>query len=323
MKQFDVFNGDADGICALHQMRLAQPAETELVTGVKRDISLVKNVDANEGDKILVLDISLAKNINAVNELLGRGCQIQYFDHHLPGKIPEHTLFSSVIDTSSDTCTSLLVNEYLNQQYVLWAIVAAYGDNMLASADRLANQQGLSQDQKTQLNELGVYINYNGYGAALSDLHFEPEQLYLALKPYADPFDFINNESVFEELKTGYLQDMSSAESLRPDISTSKTATYILPAEKWCRRVSGVLGNDLSNKFPDRAHALLMEVDGGYQVSVRAPQTNKAGAGDLCSQFESGGGREGAAGINCLQESDKQRFIDCFIHQYSKATIDD
>jgi len=317
LKLFDVFNGDADGICALHQMRLAQPAETELVTGVKRDISLVKNVDANEGDKILVLDISLAKNIDAVNDLLDRGCQIQYFDHHLPGEIPESSLFSAVIDTSSDTCTSLLVNEYLNQQYVLWAIVAAYGDNMLASADRLADQEGLSQEQKSQLKELGVYINYNGYGASLSDLHFEPVQLYQAIKPYADPFDFISNESVFNDLKAGYQQDMNNADSLQPEISTSKTAIFILPAEKWCRRVSGVLGNDLSNKFPDRAHALLTVIEGGYQVSVRAPQTNKKGAGDLCSQFESGGGREGAAGINCLQKSEKQRFIDTFIHQYS------
>lgn len=317
MKQFDVFNGDADGICALHQMRLAKPAETELVTGVKRDISLVKNVDAKEGDKILVLDVSLAKNIDAVNELLSRGCQIQYFDHHLPGELPESALFSAVIDTSSNTCTSLLVNEYLNQRYALWAIVAAYGDNMLASADKLADQEGLSQEQKKQLNELGVYINYNGYGAELSDLHFEPESLYKAIKPYENPFDFIEKEAAFATLKEGYRQDMLNAESLQPDISTSKTAIFILPAEKWCRRVSGVLGNDLSNQFPDRAHALLTKTDAGYQVSVRAPQTNKTGAGDLCSQFVSGGGREGAAGINDLQESDKQRFIDSFIHQYS------
>jgi len=29
---YDVFNGDADGLCASHQLRLAKPAETELVT---------------------------------------------------------------------------------------------------------------------------------------------------------------------------------------------------------------------------------------------------------------------------------------------------
>ena len=36
----DVFNGDTDGICALNQYRLAYLAESELVTGVKLDLSL-------------------------------------------------------------------------------------------------------------------------------------------------------------------------------------------------------------------------------------------------------------------------------------------
>jgi len=319
VKKIDVFNGDADGICALHQMRLAQPSETELVTGVKRDIQLVKNVVAEAGDEILVLDISLVKNIDSINKLLDLGCSVQYFDHHMPGDIPEHKFFNAVINTSPDTCTSLLVNEYLNQQHVLWAIVAAYGDNMMSSADKLADQQGLRDHQRDKLRELGVCINYNGYGATLDDLHFDPEALYKAIRPYENPFDFIENEVVFATLKGGYEQDMLNAEMLKPDIATNKSAIFFLPAEKWCRRVSGVLGNDLSNKFPDRAHALLTETEGGYQVSVRAPQNNKTGAGELCSQFESGGGREGAAGINCLQEADKQKFIDTFIHQYSKS----
>ena len=37
---FDVFNGDADGICALLQLRLERPLATQLITGVKRDIQL-------------------------------------------------------------------------------------------------------------------------------------------------------------------------------------------------------------------------------------------------------------------------------------------
>ncbi|MGB5082223.1 MAG: acetyltransferase, partial [Burkholderiales bacterium] len=39
MRRVDVFNGDADGLCSLRQLRLAEPAESQLVTGVKRDIS--------------------------------------------------------------------------------------------------------------------------------------------------------------------------------------------------------------------------------------------------------------------------------------------
>jgi hypothetical protein len=42
--QIDVFNGDADGICALVQLRLAQPVQSKLVTGVKRDIQLLEGL---------------------------------------------------------------------------------------------------------------------------------------------------------------------------------------------------------------------------------------------------------------------------------------
>jgi len=49
-KYYDIFNGDADGICALHQLRLEEPRDAELVTGVKRDIKLVGRVNAAAGD---------------------------------------------------------------------------------------------------------------------------------------------------------------------------------------------------------------------------------------------------------------------------------
>ncbi len=41
---YDVFNGDADGITALLQLRLAEPKSSTLVTGIKRDIKLLKQV---------------------------------------------------------------------------------------------------------------------------------------------------------------------------------------------------------------------------------------------------------------------------------------
>ena len=44
MTHFDVFNGDADGLCALHQLRLAAPVDSVLVTGAKRDIALLQRV---------------------------------------------------------------------------------------------------------------------------------------------------------------------------------------------------------------------------------------------------------------------------------------
>ena len=320
MKRFDVFNGDADGICALQQMRLAEPVESTLVTGVKRDIQLVKRVEAQAGDAVLVLDVSLAKNIEAVKSLLEIGSSVQYFDHHLTGDFNEHELLTMHINTSPNICTSLLVNQYLNDRYMLWAIVGAYGDNMTASADDLAEIKKLNTDEKLQLQKLGIYLNYNGYGASLDDLHFNPEDLFRAIQPYGNPFDFIHNESVFETLKLGYEEDMQKAECLEPIEMSNDFAVYKLPNEKWCRRVSGVLGNDLSNKFPERAHALLTVTGADtYQVSVRAPQINKVGAGLLCSQFETGGGREGAAGINKLSSAETERFISAFKQRYSVA----
>ena len=41
MTHIDIFNGDADGICALTQLRNAEPVQSTLITGVKRDIALV------------------------------------------------------------------------------------------------------------------------------------------------------------------------------------------------------------------------------------------------------------------------------------------
>ena len=42
-----------------------------LVTGVKRDIALLERVEAQAGDTVTVLDISLARNITALQKLLG------------------------------------------------------------------------------------------------------------------------------------------------------------------------------------------------------------------------------------------------------------
>lgn len=77
MKYIDVFNGDADGICALHQLRLANPVESLLVTGVKRDINLLKKVNAGSRDKLTVLDISLDKNKKELLRCLHKRIQIE------------------------------------------------------------------------------------------------------------------------------------------------------------------------------------------------------------------------------------------------------
>ncbi len=313
MKNIDVFNGDADGICALHQLRLANPVESSLVTGVKRDINLLKKVQANQNDNVTVLDISLDKNREGLLACLKAGAKVIYFDHHFAGEIPDNKNLQTFINTDANVCTSLLVNEYLSSQYLGWAVTAAYGDNLFDAAEEAATPLNLSSEELEQLKLLGICINYNGYGSSLDDLIFSPEELYEKIKPYADPFDFINNEPAYKKLVNGYTADLVKAESIQPEFNSDSHALYILENEKWARRVSGVFANQLTQQNPDRAHAMLTKNDhAGYVVSVRAPLNNKTGADDLCRQFETGGGRKAAAGINDLPASDYDKFLTAF-----------
>lgn len=318
MAIIDVFNGDADGICALHQLRLAKPVESTLITGVKRDIALVKQVQAKAGDEVTVLDISLDKNRDELVRVLESGASVTYFDHHFSGDIPEHDNLKVNIDTDANVCTSLLVNASLQNQFLPWAVTAAFGDNLFNSAEEAAKPLGISSDQLEQLKELGTCINYNGYGATLDDLIYTPVALYELIKPYVDPFDFINNEMGYQRLRDGYYDDVRQAEQIAAEYISDSHALFVLPDDKWARRVSGVFANSLAQAFPARAHAMLTEQsDGAYLVSVRAPLNNKTGADELCRQFPTGGGRKAAAGINKLPADQMDIFKHAFTQSFS------
>jgi len=113
MQFYDIFNGDADGICALQQLRLEEPRASVLVTGVKRDVRLLDRVQAAAGDELTVLDISPQANAGDLKRLLGAGARLRYFDHHAAGELPQHANLRAFIDTAPDTCTSLIVDRYL------------------------------------------------------------------------------------------------------------------------------------------------------------------------------------------------------------------
>ncbi len=317
MKFYDIFNGDADGICALHQLRLAQPRAAELVTGAKRDIALVERVAAGPGDQLTVLDISLRSNADAVQRALAGGARLVYFDHHAGGDIPQHPHFEAHIDTAPDVCTSLLVDRHLAGKHRLWAVVAAFGDNLVESAVRAAQPLQLDHTELARLHELGEALNYNAYGESIDDLHYHPADLYRAIAPYQDPRHFIFDEPVFEVLKQAGAEDLARAEDLRAEFATEAAALYILPDAAWSRRVNGVFSNRLAQGAPQRAHAVLVtRTDGSFAVSVRAPRNRPLGADVLCRAFATGGGRQAAAGINRLPAQELQAFIAAFRDAY-------
>lgn len=297
------FNGDADGLCALQQLRLAgelDPA-VRLVSGVKRDIALLRRVQAGPGDRVTVLDIAHEQNREDVQRLLADGAQVRYFDHHYPGELPQHPAFEAHIDTAAHVCTSLLVDAWLQGSAHRWAVAAAFGDGMPGPARALAERHGLVEADVAALAELGQLLNYNAYGDSLADLHVEPLALAEQLRPYADPLDFVRSSEHFAVLRAGYAADMAAAHGLSPWREGAGMRLYRLPAQAWARRVSGVLANDLAAAAPGRALGMLSaKPDGDWMFSLRVPEGAVWSADAFCRQFPGGGGRVRAAGINRL-----------------------
>lgn len=313
---YDVFNGDGDGICALHQLRLAEPRpEATCITGVKRDIRLLTKPElagVHDG-QITVLDISLDSNRDALLGLLTRNNTVHYLDHHAAEPVPDSPLLTANIDLSADTCTSLIVNRLLDGRFSAWAVCGAFGDNLHVQATNLAQSLSCDESQVASLREIGELLNYNGYGANISDLHFHPGDLYKAVSKFSDPFAFHNESTELTQLRDGFRGDMELAMGTREHPNKGKNRLYIFPDAPWARRVSGVFANLKAREKMDSAHALITEnSDGSLRISVRAPLNDKRDAVKLCKQFPTGGGREAAAGINSLPADMLDPFIEKF-----------
>ena len=250
MADYDVFNGDADGILSLVQLRLSEPRpDAKLITGRKRDIDLLKQVEPNAGDRITVLDVSMRNNGDALRASLNAGAQVFYADHHNPGDIPEHDNLTAMIDTSPEMCTAMLIDDHLSGAHRAWAVTAAYGDNFPVLAKRKAEGLDLPLER---LEQLGILINYNGYGASVDDLHFHPADLYRQLARSKTPMDFLGgNAETFERLDTGYREDMAGAQAGQVISDTAHGLVVELPNTASSRRVSGVYGHDLAQASPD------------------------------------------------------------------------
>lgn len=310
MRHIDVFNGDADGICALHQLRLAEPADAELVTGFKRDIELVCRVNARPEDRVTILDVSLERNRQALLELLGQGAQVRYFDHHSARDVPAHRALEAVIDDSPEVCTSILIDRHLRGQFRIWAIVGAFGDGLGASASRLASTLRLSLEQEEALRNIGESLNYNAYGESESDVLLSPLDLYRLVRRYEDPFRLLHEEPLLQNLADRRNLELRQALSVQAYKASSTWDAYLLPEEPWSRRVSGTFANHLAALHPDRAHAVLTRnARGGYRVSVRTPRQWDSSAAEICGRFATGGGRRHAAGINHLEPARLDEFL--------------
>lgn len=312
IRQFDVFNGDADGICALHQLRLEHPVQATLITGRKREIALLERVQAYAGDRVTVLDISLDRNRVALDDLLRKGVIVDYFDHHQAGRLPVHPGLHALIDTTPDVCTGLLVDRFLCGRQRPWAVVAAFGDNLGDQARALGDAAGIDTARLAVLQELGECLNYNAYGDSDEDLIIHPRLLYDYVSRYRDPWKFFSCEPVFARLRAARRHDLASAHQNQECIELPAGEIVLLPDSAASRRARGALANQLATTFPDKAHAVLTpDRQDGYTVSVRAPKNRLHGADTLCALF-GGSGRPAAAGIDHLPRIRVTAFTEAF-----------
>jgi len=318
--EIDVFNGDADGLFAAHQLRLAEPGPdpgaVAIVTGLKREIALLERIDvgaiAAGRLQLRVFDISLARNHAALDRLLVAGASVRWFDHHHAGTVPEHPRLRACIDTSPRTCSSLIVDRELNGKYRRWAVAAAFGDNLSAVAHTLGASMGLNERELAQLRELGEAVNYNGYGETPDDVLIAPAALYARFAMYADPLEFAREDPIVTELAARRRADMATALQLPPWRESAAGAVFILPDEGWSRRVIGSFANVLAERSSGSALAVLKaRADGSYTVSLRAPMSAPKGADLLCRRF-GGDGRAAAAGIDQLPPDQLEAFARAF-----------
>jgi len=317
------FNGDADGLCALQQLRLAAAADgatvgrETLVTGVKRDIALLERVQGSESTLCTVLDVSLDVNRAALFTLLDTGASVRYFDHHFAGEIPQHAKLEAHIDPSPTVCTSIIVDRHLGGRFRAWAVVGAFGDSLNNEARALAQSAGLPTATADRLKDLGLAVNYNAYGETIADLHVPPAVLAAEMLTYKDPLDFANRSPTFRRLAEGFKEDMDLARQLAPYRKTSGALVFLLPDAAWARRASGTLANDLAKAHAGIAVAIISpKTSGGYLVSVRVPDASSVSAEAFCRRFPTGGGRHTAAGINDLPSAELEGFTTLFEEQF-------
>jgi len=318
MTNYDVFNGDTDGIFAWHQLRLTHPRDAEIVTGVKRDVNLASKVNAEEGDLVTIMDVSHAKNRKDVQRILDSGAIIEYFDHHDPKELIEHPNITYHINTEPNISTGLIVNSHVNGQNCLWSIATAFGDNHLDLAMNMAKSESLSDEQVLILKQIGLVVNYNSYGQTIEDLFYSPEEIAEAARACgSDIFKFLEQGDIFSTLLENFNADMSSAVCQEPFSISENGVIYTLPNEAWTHRIMGSFSNHLVSTNKNLACAIaVLNSDGTYRISVRSSINNPHGAGNLCGNF-GGGGREKAGGINNLPASDMNTFKEEFDKVFS------
>ena len=199
VRRFDVCNSDADGLCAVRQWRLREPAQATLVTGLEREIALLQRVPAVGPTRCWCATSPWPATAT-------RSCHCSSAAWRCAGSItmtPARCGCPASWRLSRLRCRDLqrlLVERHLGGAHRAWALVGAYGDALTTVTDRLAAASGFDALQRAALRRLGQAINYNAYGEQLFDLRIAPAELYGVMARHADPFALLATEPVIDEI---------------------------------------------------------------------------------------------------------------------------
>lgn len=306
-----VFNGDADGLCSQHILFLELGPPRLRVTGLKREIELIRRLPPVPGASVHAMDISLKRNLEALRALLDLGnVHVTWYDHHEPGAAPSHPALVLHVNQAAEACTAAIVNAVRGHRHPLWASMAAFGDGLPATGSALASAGGASSHEAQALRRAGILLNYNAYGEQPGDQLFPAADLAARMEPYREALDFCMAGEVFGPLAEQFASDEEAFGSLDPLVDAPRAKAFVVPDAAFARRYAATWANERANRNPEEALAVLHALpDGAYRISLRSPRSSGIvpAASDLASEF-GGGGRRLAAGIDALPAADLERF---------------
>lgn len=314
------FNGDADGLAAQQILGLEVGHGALKISGTKREIELLGRLPPMAAGHVYALDISLRRNLDRLPALLGQGTiQVTWFDHHDPGEPAPHANLSVHVNQAPETCTGAIVHAFFGRRHPLWAALAAFGDNLPATASALAAAGGASAHETQLLRRAGILINYNAYGEEPGDQLFTALEIARRMEPHRSPLDFCWDAEVFPPLAAQFEADQEAFGALAPLVEAPGAKAFVAPDAPFARRYGATWANDRALDNPQEAFAVLhASRDGTYRVSIRSPRREGEvpAAGDLAKEFAGGGGRRLAGGIDALPAGELDRFARRFAEFY-------
>jgi hypothetical protein len=249
MTRYYVFNGDADGLCALQQLRLVEPGDATLVTGVKRDIGLLERVNAAGADAITVLDISLDRNRRL-------GC-CALFRPSYAGEVPEHPHFEPHIEEISGSVPHTGRSPSTDASR---GDRSAFGDGL----PRVGAAMASAIDSIIHGGDIGEQSISTIMPGRTSPISHSPRRTANQMVPFEDPpisFGSRRRSHGWPQA-TGWCAGKCTAACA----AGARATIVVLQDEPWARRVIGVLANELA-RLPRQRHCrTLAKARGGFVV---------------------------------------------------------